>query len=375
MTPKITKFLSSNDPPTPCLVVDLDVIAHNFKKLRKSLPDAQIYYAVKANPAPEVLRVLAGLGSCFDTASIYEIEDVLKLGIEPGRMSFGSTIKKEGHIARAFELGVTLYAFDSEAELAKLARAAPGSRVFCRIFMTGEGADWPLSRKFGCDVETAKDLLLKARDLGLDPHGVSFHVGSQQRDLTQWDVAVGKTKMLFTALDEAGIKLKMINLGGGFPARYRQRIPAVDAYGNAIMEAMRKHFGNDLPQMIVEPGRGIAGDAGVIQCEVVLVSRKSGDVRRWVYLDIGKFGGLPETMGEAIQYRFKTPHDGGAVGPVVLAGPTCDEMDMLYEKAGYKLPIDLQVGDKIQILAAGAYTTTYSSVGFNGFPPLQAYYI
>jgi ornithine decarboxylase len=204
---------------------------------------------------------------------------------------------------------------------------------------------------------------------------VSFHVGSQQRDLTQWDFAVGKTKMLFTALDEAGIKLKMINLGGGFPARYRQRIPAVDAYGNAIMEAMRKHFGNDLPQMIVEPGRGIAGDAGVIQCEVVLVSRKSGDVRRWVYLDIGKFGGLPETMGEAIQYRFKTPHDGGAVGPVVLAGPTCDEMDMLYEKAGYKLPIDLQVGDKIQILAAGAYTTTYSSVGFNGFPPLQAYYI
>ncbi len=376
MTPKIARFLAEHNPPTPCLVVDLDVIAHNYKRLKKALPLAQIFYAVKANPAPEILRVLDSLGSNFDTASIYEIEDCLALGISADRLSFGSTIKKEDHIRRAFEAGVNLYAFDSPAELEKLARAAPGARVFCRIFMTGEGADWPLSRKFGCSVEMAKDLLIRARDLGLDPHGVSFHVGSQQRDLSQWDVAVGKTKMLFTALNEAGIELKLINLGGGFPARYRQRIPTIDAYAAAIMDAMTKHFGNNLPQMIIEPGRGIAGDAGVIQSEVVLISTKGDDDdRRWIYLDIGKFGGLPETMGEAIQYRIKTPHDGKPVGPVVIAGPTCDEMDMLYEKAGYKLPIDLAVGDKVQILATGAYTTTYASVGFNGFPPLKSYYV
>jgi ornithine decarboxylase len=222
----------------------------------------------------------------------------------------------------------------------------------------------------------ARDLLIKARDLGLDPHGVSFHVGSQQRDLTQWDIAVGKTKMLFTALNEQGIELKLINLGGGLPAKYKQRIPSMDAYGEAIMGAVTKHFGNNLPQMIIEPGRGIAGDAGGIQSEVVLISTKTyDDNRRWVYLDIGKFGGLPETMGEAIQYRLKTPHDGGPKGPVVLAGPTCDEVDVLYDKAGYQLPLDLKVGDKVQIMAAGAYTTTYSSVGFNGFPPLASYYI
>ncbi len=376
MTPKIARFIAERNLPSPCLVVDLDVIAHNFKRLKKALPLAEIYYAVKANPAPEVLRLLDSLGSKFDTASIYEIEDALSLGISASKLSFGNTIKKEGDIARAYANGVRLFAFDSQAELDKLARVAPGARVFCRIYMTGEGADWPLSRKFGCSVEMARDLLVAARDMGLDPHGVSFHVGSQQRDLTQWDIAIGKTKMLFTALSEAGIHLKMINLGGGFPARYRTRVPGADQYGHAIMAAMTKHFGNALPQMIIEPGRGVAGDAGVIQAEVVLISSKGEeDGRRWVYLDIGKFGGLPETIGEAIQYRIKTPHDGGAVGPVVLAGPTCDEVDMLYEKAGYKLPLDLKVGDKIQILSTGAYTTTYSSVGFNGFPPLKTYVI
>ena len=376
MTPKIARFLAEKNPPTPCLVVDLDVIAHNYKRLKKAMPLVQVYYAVKANPASEVLQVLDGLGSSFDAASIYEIEQCLALGIAPARLSFGNTIKKEGDIAAAHRRGVNLYAFDSVAEVDKLAHAAPGARVFCRIFMTGEGADWPLSRKFGCDIDMARDLLIRARDLGLDPHGVSFHVGSQQRDLGQWDIAVGKTKMLFTALTEQGIELKLINLGGGFPAKYRSRIPAIDAYAGAIMKAMTDHFGNNLPQMIVEPGRGIAGDAGVIQAEVVLISTKSYDEnRRWVYLDIGKFGGLPETMGEAIQYRLKTPRDGGPKGPVVLAGPTCDEVDVLYDKAGYQLPLALQVGDKVQILAAGAYTSTYSSVGFNGFPPLTSYFI
>lgn len=376
MTPKIARFIAEQQPATPCLVVDLSVIAENYRRLAKALPEVEIFYAVKANPAAEILRLLAGMGSRFDAASIFEIEDCLKLGISADRLSFGNTIKKRDHIARAFAHGVNLYAFDSEAELEKLAAVAPGARVFCRIFMTGAGADWPLSRKFGCDLDMAKDLLLRARDLGLDPHGISFHVGSQQRDLSQWDVALGKTKMLFTALSEAGIELKMVNLGGGFPARYRQRVPAIDNYADAIMTAMRKHFGNRMPAMVVEPGRGIAGDAGVIHAEVVLIARKSyDDPRRWVYLDIGKFGGLPETMGEAIQYRLKTPRDQGRKGPVILAGPTCDEVDVLYDNANYQLPLDLKVGDKVQILAAGAYTTTYSSVGFNGFPPLAAHYV
>jgi len=376
MTVRIRDFLERERPPTPCLVVDLDEVETNYRALAEAMPLAKIYYAVKANPAKPILDRLMPLGSNFDAASIYEIEHVLSCGASPDRLSFGHTVKKQGDIERAYRLGVRMFAFDSAGELEKLAKAAPGASVFCRLLVPNQSADWPLSDKFGCTIEMARDLLISARDKGLDPYGVSFHVGSQQRDPGQWDIALGKTAMLFTDLAERGIELRMVNLGGGFPARYRQNVEGVPVYATAIMNAMTKHFGNRLPQMVIEPGRGLVGDAGMIQSEVVLVSRKSYDAeRRWVYLDIGKFGGLPETMGEAIQYRIVTPKDGGPTGPVVLAGPTCDEVDVLYEKSNYQMPLDLAPGDKIEIHAAGAYTATYCSVGFNGFPPLREYYI
>ncbi|MGE0724128.1 MAG: type III PLP-dependent enzyme [Alphaproteobacteria bacterium] len=376
MTEKIRRFLRDRQPETPCLVVDLDVIGDNYKRLHRLLPRAEIYYAVKANPAEPVVKLLAGLGSCFDTAGIQEIDLCLAAGATPDRLSYGNTIKKQSDIAAAHARGVTLFAFDSRAELEKLAAAAPGARVFCRVLMECEGAEWPLSRKFGCELEMAHDLMIQARDLGLDPYGLSFHVGSQQTDLGQWDLAIGKTAMVFTMLNEAGIELRMLNIGGGFPAKYRRKVPTLDAYADAINQAMDKHFGNRMPQLIIEPGRGMAGDAGVIQAEVVLISEKGyGEKRRWVYLDIGKFSGLAETMDESIQYRIKTPHDGTPTAPVILAGPTCDSADILYDKANYKLPTALRIGDKVEIHATGAYTTSYSAVGFNGFPPLREHYI
>ena len=152
--------------------------------------------------------------------------------------------------------------------------------------------------------------------------------------------------------------------------------PEIQAYANAVMAAVTRHFGNDLPELVVEPGRSIVGDAGIIQSEVVLISRKSYDEeKRWVYLDVGKFNGLVETMDESIKYRIRTPADGGALGPTVLAGPTCDSADILYERTEYQLPLDLKAGDKVEILSTGAYTSMYSSVGFNGFQPLRTYCI
>ncbi|WP_298721442.1 type III PLP-dependent enzyme [uncultured Ferrovibrio sp.] len=376
MTPKMQKFLAEAKDRDPFLVVDVDVVEHNYLELRRLLPLARIFYATKANPAAEIVRRLVKLGSSFDVASPGEIELCLKEGVTPDRISYGSTIKKKSDIAWAYERGVRLYAFDSIAELEKLAAAAPGAQVFCRVLMECDGAEWPLSKKFGCSPRMAADLLVKARDLGLDPYGISFHVGSQQTDLKQWDKAVAQVAQMFTILQESDVDLRMINLGGGFPARYRSDVPALEAYAEAISQAMTKHFGNNLPEMIIEPGRGLVGDAGVIQAEVVLISKKDyDDDRRWVYLDIGKFSGLAETMDEAIKYRIITPHDGGPTGPVSIAGPTCDSVDTLYEKADYQMPLDLEVGDKILILSAGAYTTTYSSVGFNGFPPLKSYCI
>jgi len=376
MTERIRQFLDVRRPEGPCLVIDLDVVRDNFLTFRHALPDTSIYYAVKANPSPEVLRLLTELGSNFDCASVAEIEMVLDAGAAAHRISFGNTIKKERDIARAYEMGVSLFAVDSDAEVEKIARAAPGARVFCRILCDGAGAEWPLSRKFGCEPEMAIGVLEGAARLGLQPHGISFHVGSQQRNTEAWDGALATAASLFRELGERGINLKMVNLGGGFPTKYLRDIPTVEAYGRSISSAVRRHFGNRIPETIIEPGRGMVGNAGMIKAEVVLIAKKgTNEDTRWVYLDIGKFGGLAETMDEAIRYPIRTRHDGGTTAPCVLAGPTCDSADVLYEKQPYALPISLEIGDEVLIEGTGAYTATYSSVAFNGFSPLKTYLI
>jgi ornithine decarboxylase len=376
MTPKIARFLAEQQPATPCLVLDVDRVEENFCALQHALPLARIYYAVKANPARQVLERLVGLGSNFDAASYEEVAGCLDAGARPEAISYGNTIKKAGAIRAAFQRGVTLFAFDSAEELEKLAENAPGARVYCRILVANEGADWPLSRKFGTSVENARDLMLRAGELGLDPYGLSFHVGSQQTTTRAYEVAIAKVAMLFTDLTEAGVNLRMMNLGGGFPTRYRDPVPEIDQFGDAIMTSMTEHFGNALPEMLIEPGRFIVGDAGLVSAEVVLVSRRDpNDPVRWVYLDIGRFGGLAETEGEAIKYRITTPHDGSANGPVAIAGPTCDGADIMYEKSNYRLPLALRSGDRVALLSTGAYVTTYASQGFNGFAPPAEHYL
>jgi len=376
MTPKIARFLADTQPALPCLVVDLDRMEENFRALRAALPLARIYYAVKANPAAPILERLVRLESAFDAASFEEIEACLKAGAAPGEISFGNTIKKASAIAAAHAAGVSLFAFDSAEELEKIARHAPGARVYCRILVTNEGADWPLSRKFGTSVAAGRALMLRAGALGLDPYGLSFHVGSQQKHGAAYEAAIGQVAMLFTDLTERGVALRMLNLGGGFPIPYRETVPEIDHFAHAITRALTRHFGNDLPEIVIEPGRFIVGDAGVVRSEVVLVSRRDPDQPlRWVYLDIGRFGGLAETEGEAIRYHLATRHDGGPTGPVAIAGPTCDGADILYEKSNYRLPLALTAGDAVDLLATGAYVSTYASQGFNGFAPLAEHYI
>ena len=325
MTARIREFLKRRTDFGPCLVVDLDVVRENFQNFAKALPDTKVYYAVKANPAPEILKLLAGLGCCFDVASIAETHAVLAAGATPDRISYGNTIKKECEIAEAFKLGVTLFAVDCEAEVEKVARAAPGSRVICRIHCDGSGAEWPLSRKFGCEPVYAADILELAHKTGLIAYGISFHVGSQQHNVEAWDRALASAAAIFRSCAERGIGLAIVNLGGGFPARYVRKTPKLESYGKAIFKALRKHFGNNLPNTIVEPGRGLVGNAGVIEAEVVLIAKRSPeDEVRWVYLDIGKFHGLAETIGESIRYPIRTTHDRDEMTPCIIAGPTCD---------------------------------------------------
>jgi len=360
---------------TPFLAVDLNTIIKRFELMRKGFPNAAIHFAVKANPHDVVLAKLAELGSNFDVASVQELDKVLALGVDPSRISYGNTIKKEKDIRYSYEKGVRLYCSDSEVDIHNLARCAPGSEVFVRILVEGaETADWPLSRKFGCQPDLAIDLILMARELGLNASGFSFHVGSQQRDIGAWDAAIAKTKYITDRLAEHGVSISLLNLGGGFPATYNQKMHPFDRYAKGINRFLREDFGKKHPRLILEPGRYLVGDAGVLVSEVVLVSRKSrDDVNRWVYTDVGVFGGLIETLGESIKYRVVCDRNGAEEEEVVLAGPTCDSMDIMYQYNKYPLPLSLEVGDKLYWLSTGAYTYTYASVEFNGFPPLKTF--
>ncbi|MBB6479697.1 type III PLP-dependent enzyme [Spirochaeta isovalerica] len=368
---KIKKF--SENVQTPFLLVDLNIIKKNYQSLTKNMPLAKVYYAVKSNPMEEVILLLRDLGSNFDVATVYELDQLLKLGISPDRISFGNTIKKSRDIAYFYNNGVRLFATDSEEDVRKIGVNAPGSKVFFRILTEGTGADWPLSRKFGTHPDAILGHISLAQEMGLEPYGLSFHVGSQQRDIGEWDAAIAHCTYIFNAAAEIGIKLKMINLGGGFPAKYIQPTPKLEIYTKEIMRFLSEDFGDDIPEIIVEPGRSLVADSGVIVSEVITTAYKSKySPSKWVYTDIGMFGGLIETMDESIKFPIYSEKEGDAID-VILAGPTCDSMDILYEDYKYQLPDTLTEGDKLYFITTGAYTQSYSSVGFNGFPPLKAF--
>ena len=368
---RLDTFIAANEFDAPTLVIDVDRVATQFAALQAGLGRANIHYAVKANPAPEVIARLVSLGGHFDAASKGEIALCLAQGAKPSDISFGNTIKRPVDIAWATAQGITLFAADAEEELIKLAEHAPGCDVYIRLIVEVSEADWPLTRKFGCDKDMALTLLDRAKELGLNPVGFSFHVGSQTRKAAMWGPSLDALAETWHAARAAGHDLSLLNIGGGFPAFYDEPVQAPTEYAAAVMAMIDEKFGH-VPHIMAEPGRGMVAEAGTIVSEVILVSRKSErDMHRWVYLSIGRFSGLAETEGEAIRYRLETPRDQDAVGPCIIAGPSCDSADVLYEKRPMNLPVTLQAGDRVLIRNTGAYTSTYSSVGFNGFPPLQ----
>lgn len=375
MTPAIERFLSERKRRTPCLVIDLERVAAAWREVRNAFPDADVHYAVKANPAPQIVRRLADLGSSFDVAGRNEIATCLRLGVAPERLSYGNTVKKAADIAWAFRQGVRRFAFDSEDELAKLARHAPGAAVACRIAVDNAGAAWPMGRKFGCNPDLAVELMREAAARGLEATGLSFHVGSQQTDPSSWDRAAARAAGVAARLADEGLPLRSLNVGGGFPVRYDADVPAPAEIAAAVRGALRRHFGTRPPALRIEPGRCLVAEAGVIESEVILVSRRSATDRcRWVYLDIGRFGGLAETEDRAIRYPIEPRGVNGPAGPVVIAGPSCDGSDVLYEDAGYRMPLGLGCGDRVRIGATGAYTSVYAS-SFNGVPRLRTHFV
>lgn len=350
---------------TPYLGVDLAVLRARYAELRAALPGARVFYAVKANPAPEVVAALARAGSGFDVASVGELRRVLGAGADPGALCHANPVRTPADVREAARTGVRLFVTDSPEDLDVLAECAPGAQVLVRLAVDEHGSATPFGGKFGCSRPEAAGLLRRAEARGLRPVGLSFHVGSQQTRPAAWSDAIAAAAAVVG--DAGWTRLPMLDLGGGFPVRYREDVPSAADIAGEIHAAVHTHFPHDPPELAVEPGRYLVAEAGVLHASVVRVSHRH-DGRRWVYLDVGRYGGLAETEGEAIGYRLATPHEGGELAPAVLAGPTCDGDDVLYREV--PLPVALRAGDRVRILAAGAYTASYSSVGFNGLPPL-----
>jgi ornithine decarboxylase len=355
--------------PTPYLDLDVPHAVSTYRRLAAALPGTTLYYAVKANPDPVLLAALAAAGCRFDVASPVEITAALMAGASVGELLYSNPMKRRADVRLAARLGVDLYVVDSPGEAAKLAAVAPGSGVLCRLVTSGEGSDWPLSRKYGCSTHEAIAILRAAARLGLRVDGVSFHVGSQQRDPEAWAKPIAAAAAVFDALRADGLEPWLLDLGGGFPAPLDEGCPPPEAYGAAIERHLAAAFGDRRPVTIAEPGRGIAADAGVLVTTVIGVVHRAGT--RWVFLDAGVFSGLVETLEEAIRYPLVTDVP-GPTGPCVLAGPTCDSADVLYQDTMVELPLALSEGDQVRFQCAGVYVSTYSTVGFNGFAPLAS---
>jgi len=369
------KFIRPFINKTPVLFVDLRQVADNMRRLQNLFGNDDIYYAVKAAPFDEVLCKLNHLGAFFDVASTFEMDQLRRMSIPTQRMSFSNTIKKPEDIAYCAAHGLNLFASDAPSDLEKIAAIAPGAKIFFRLNTEGAGADWPLSKKFGASAAQVRDMLRRGKELDVVPYGLSFHVGSQQRNIEQWNVSIGLCRELFDFAESIGIKLQALNLGGGLPTPYLVPTPSIEEYGEKINGYLAHHFPTQRPHILLEPGRYMAGDAGVILTRVVMIAKRNSHT--WVYLDIGKFGGLIETIRESIKYPITVigKENPAATKPVVLAGPTCDGLDVLYENYLYELPANLEEGDHVLIHSTGAYTQSYCAVSFNGFPPLKTVFI
>lgn len=369
VTPEVRR--AATEIKTPFLIMDMDYVRNNYFDIVNHVRNVQVFYAVKANSHPRIIETLRELESNFDVASRGEIEKLLSLGVTPEKMSFGNTIKKVEDIAYAHSVGIDYFAVDCEMEVEKIAAHAPGSKVYGRIATSGGDCDWPLSRKFGTDINHVISIMEYADQLGLDAYGVSFHVGSQNYNVNSWDDAIKDAAEVFKTLREKGVNLRMLNLGGGMPVKHVREIQSVKTYGDTINRALKKYM-DFVPELelFIEPGRSMVGNAAILVSQVVLRSKKGTE--DWVYIDAGVFHGLTETI-EGFKYEVLTEGKADDTKiPFHLAGPTCDSVDTIYHEID--LPKNIGYGDTVYFINAGAYTTEYAT-NFNGIDAPKVYFL
>ena len=343
----------------PFLILDTALVRGKVRRFRSAMPRVRPHYAVKANPDRRVLKALAQEGCGFEIASTAELDLLVSLGVPAAEVFYSNPVKSRESIAYAAAKGVEWFVVDSVDELRRVFETKADAKIYLRIATPNIGSDWPLSGKFGAGAADAREIVGAAAKLGADLGGVTFHVGSQCRNPENWRVALEKARALFDAMAKAGLRPRLLNIGGGFPVRHVKPIPSIEVIGAVVNEGL-KAFPEDV-QVIAEPGRYLVSDAGYFVCRVLGTATRGG--KRWMHWDAGLFGGVIESS-EGLKYRIRTDRAGPDVAWTV-GGPTCDSVDIVMRDE--PLPSDLQEGDFMYIRNAGAYTTAYASQ-FNGFP-------
>lgn len=371
--PHILDHVRTLDYQTPYFYTSKDALRTTYQLFTHLFPNSEVYYALKANSDPAILTYLNEQGCGFEAASAYEIDMLLRVGVQPKDIIYGTSVKPSSHIIYARRAGVDRFAADSKEEVEKIASHAPGARVFIRGIVDDSGSVFTMSERFGTPVGTVKHLLLQARDLGLQPYGISFYVGSQATHADRWSKAIHLIRPVMEELLEEGIKLDVINIGGGFPVNYdnHKNAPQLVDIVRHINEAL--HHLPYIPTLIMEPGRGLVATSTVLVAEIVARNDRAG--HPWLVLDAGIYNALYEAMIHqgATQYKVHPLHP--PTGEVemmtcTLAGPTGDSLDIINRHA--VLPSYIGVGDKLVFENAGAYTVTMASP-FNGFPKPNLY--
>jgi ornithine decarboxylase len=357
------------DVPTPYLVTDLDTVADRHAAFRAALPGVRAFYAMKCNPSPEILRTLAADGAGFEIASLGELRALQAVGVDPAEVLYSNPVKPPAHIADAYRAGLWRFSFDSPNELAKIAQHAPGAAVYLRLRVDDKESVFPLSRKFGADLAEAFDLMMLAQRLGLRPYGLTFHVGSQCGNPAAWRQAIGDAGVLMEKLAAEGVEIGMLDLGGGFPARYVEGVPAIETIGSSIVPALDELLPYRPELVAAEPGRHLVAESSVMAAGVI--GREQRGDENWLFVEVGAYHGLMETLQTANGWDYPLwtslrDHADVPHVPFTVTGPTCDSSDTVF--VNVMLPATLDVGDTLYIGSAGAYTLSYASA-FNGFPP------
>ena len=356
---KLLNYLAITDEAPPYLILDKDVVKEKVLSIGRNIENSKVFYAVKANPDVEVLRFLNDLGIGFEIASEGELKILASLGVDASRIITSNPIKTLKFLQEAVSYGIKYYAFDSKAEVDKMARYAPNAKLYVRLAVSNEGSEWPLSKKFGVEIEEATELLLYAKTKGLNSCGITFHVGSQCNNIYNWNAALDKAKELAEMVRDKGIDISVLNIGGGYPIFYTKKVIDIETIEKRVNAAIQQKFANDI-EIFIEPGRAIVGDAGIFVSTIV-GKAKRGD-ENWLYIDVGVFNGLMESIG-GIRYKYIVGSRAESKR-WTIAGPSCDSFDVIDRDVELPEP---EIGNLILILSAGAYTISYASE-FNGFP-------